>query len=58
LGVITAQSKISVLIGAQDDHGGGGVGEFRSVEKDAGEWTGGGKKNSKDHNVYDFLFIN
>lgn len=58
LGNITEKSKISVLIGAQDDHGGAGVGEFRSVEKEAGEWTGGGKKNSKDHNIYDFLLIN
>lgn len=58
LGVITSRSQISVLVGAQDDHGGAGVGEFRSVEKQAGEWIGGGKSKSDEHNIYDFLFIN
>ncbi|MEX0602502.1 MAG: amylo-alpha-1,6-glucosidase, partial [Bacteroidota bacterium] len=47
--------QYSVFIGAQDDHGGAGIGEFRSVEAEAGEWVGGGKKNPRDPNVYDEL---
>jgi carbohydrate-binding DOMON domain-containing protein len=44
-----------VLVGAQDDHGGAGIGEFRNVNADAGEWSGGGKKSVSDPNVYDVL---
>ncbi|MGE5682916.1 MAG: glucodextranase DOMON-like domain-containing protein, partial [Bacillota bacterium] len=58
LGKISPASKISILTGAQDDHGGAGVGEFRAVSAAASEWTGGGKKNSNESNVYDTLFIN
>jgi len=58
LGKITAKSVISVLTGAQDDHGGAGVGEFRTVGSAPGEWTGGGKKNAAAHNIYDILYIN
>lgn len=49
--------RYTVLTGAQDDHGGAGVGEFRVVGKESGEWTGGGKKNPKDPNVYDVLVV-
>ncbi len=49
-----SQWKITVLIGGQDDHGGAGVGEFRSVEAEATEWTGGGGGPDK-HNVYDWM---
>jgi glycogen debranching enzyme len=51
------QWKITILIGGQDDHGGAGVGEFRSVEEHAGEWNGGGKKNSSDSNIYDIVVL-
>lgn len=47
-----------VLIGGQDDHGGGGVGEFRNVLKNAGEWDGGGgDRDSGNPNVYDVIFL-
>lgn len=58
LGEIGRKSVISILVGAQDDHGGAGIGDFRSVEAAAAEWIGGGKKDKNGHNVYDFLFIN
>lgn len=44
-----------VLIGAQDDHGGAGIGVFREVQRTAGEWHGGGKQNPDDPNVYDMI---
>jgi carbohydrate-binding DOMON domain-containing protein len=47
----------TVLIGAQDDHGGAGLGEFRTVNETAGEWTGGGKVVSAEPNVYDILEV-
>lgn len=47
--------RYAVLVGAQDDHGGAGIGEFRSVEAEAKEWVGGGKKNQDDPNVYDVI---
>ncbi len=45
-----------VLIGAQDDHGGAGIGVFRDVQRTAGEWHGGGKQDPIDPNVYDIIF--
>lgn len=45
----------SVLVGAQDDHGGPGLGEFRTVANKVDEWVGGGKKNSSGPNVYDTI---
>ncbi len=45
----------TVLTGGQDDHGGSGLGEFRTVNKGAGEWNGGGKTRSDSPNVYDVL---
>ncbi|MBI4810701.1 MAG: hypothetical protein HY800_04530, partial [Ignavibacteriales bacterium] len=47
--------RYAVLVGAQDDHGGAGIGEFRSVEAEAKEWVGGGKRNQSDPNVYDVI---
>jgi hypothetical protein len=47
--------NITILTGAQDDHGGAGIGEFRSVDAVRGEWVGGGKKNPVLPNVYDFM---
>ncbi len=47
-----------VLAGGQDDHGGGGVGEFRDVRREAGEWFGGGgERPSGNPNIYDLLFM-
>jgi glycogen debranching enzyme len=47
--------KFTVLVGAQDDHGGSGLGEFRTVGKEPSEWSGGGKTAEADPNVYDIL---
>jgi hypothetical protein len=55
LGTPDADWKFTVLAGAQDDHGGAGIGEFRSAEANAGEWIGGGKSNSNQPNVYDVI---
>jgi hypothetical protein len=44
-----------MLVGAQDDHGGAGIGVFRNVERNAGEWYGGGKLQPGDPNVYDLI---
>ncbi len=47
-----------VLIGGQDDHGGGGLGEFRAVLPEAGEWHGGGgKKATGNPAVYDEIYL-
>jgi carbohydrate-binding DOMON domain-containing protein len=48
--------RYTVLVGCQDDHGGAGIGDFRSVESAAKEWTGGGRKKPSDSNVYDVIF--
>jgi glycogen debranching enzyme len=55
LGTPNPSWHFTVLVGAQDDHGGAGVGEFRNVGPVAQEWLGGGKKNSNDPNVYDVI---
>ncbi len=47
--------RFSVLVGAQDDHGGAGIGDFRAVEETAGEWQGGGRRSASDPNIYDIL---
>ncbi len=49
--------RVSILAGAQDDHGGGGVGEFRTVGGKAAEWQGGGKKKAGQPNVFDELML-
>jgi carbohydrate-binding DOMON domain-containing protein len=49
--------RISVVVGAQDDHGGGGVGEFRTVADKATEWQGGGKDKKSMPNIYEALFL-
>lgn len=47
-----------VLIGGQDDHGGGGLGEFRAVLPEAGEWHGGGgKRPDANPAVYDEIYL-
>ncbi len=57
LGTPTSTWRYTVLVGGQDDHGGSGIGEFRSVEQEAGEWHGGGKEKTSDSNVYDILQV-
>jgi glycogen debranching enzyme len=47
--------RFTVLVGCQDDHGGAGIGEFRTVAAKGGEWTGGGRKKPSDPNVYDVV---
>ncbi|MCB2199285.1 hypothetical protein KQI63_07765 [bacterium] len=49
--------KITVLVGAQDDHGGAGIGEFRNVSETGGRWEGSGG-GPDEHNVYDILEVN
>jgi glycogen debranching enzyme len=46
--------KLLVLSGLQDDHGNGGIGEFRQVDIRTGWWKGGGRKEDLG-NVYDWL---
>ncbi|MDP4175647.1 MAG: amylo-alpha-1,6-glucosidase [Bacteroidota bacterium] len=58
IGKISQSSKITILAGAQDDHGGAGIGEFRNVAANATEWQGGGKKSPKGSNVFDQMLIN
>ena len=50
---------ISVLSGAQDDHGGAGLGNFRPVKIKAGQWTGGGAAadDGSACRVYDALYL-
>ena len=48
--------RFAVLSGGQDDHGGAGLGEFRSVGYNVGEWNGGGRLSEADPNIYDTLF--
>lgn len=47
--------KMKILVGAQDDHGGAGIGTFRTVDSLQTEWHGGGKKLSSESNIYDIL---
>ncbi len=58
LGTIKSNTKISVFAGAQDDHGGAGVGVFRSVNAAASEWNGGGKASQDADNIFDELILN
>jgi glycogen debranching enzyme len=55
LGNPTTSWRVFTLVGCQDDHGGAGVGEFRNVDRIAGEWAGGGRRSTDDPNVYDVL---
>jgi carbohydrate-binding DOMON domain-containing protein len=55
LGTPAPMWKFTVLAGAQDDHGGAGLGEFRTINLVRGEWNGGGRIHSSDPNVYDML---
>jgi hypothetical protein len=55
LGTPDPRWRITLLAGGQDDHGGAGIGEFRTVNAEASEWNGGGRKGPDDPNVYDAL---
>ena len=57
LGKPTPEWKMTILIGAQDDHGGAGIGEFRAVERNGSEWIGGGKIDPSNSNVFDVLVL-
>ena len=57
LGTPKPDWKMTILIGAQDDHGGAGIGEFRTVQKEVSEWLGGGKNDSNDSNIYDVMIV-
>jgi glycogen debranching enzyme len=52
----TPEAGWTVLVGAQDDHGGAGMGEFRNVKAVVEQWAGGGNTNYGP-NVYDVLYI-
>ncbi|HAP36291.1 MAG TPA: hypothetical protein DCQ28_10235, partial [Bacteroidetes bacterium] len=58
LGAPNRNWKMKILVGAQDDHGGAGIGEFRAIKKNVSEWLGGGKTDQNDSNVYDVLIMN
>ncbi len=57
LGTPTPLWRFVVVTGGQDDHGGAGIGEFRMVHADRGEWHGGGRINPADSNIYDELVV-
>lgn len=58
LGKYDEKWRIAIATGAQDDHGGGGIGEFRNVGITASDWQGGGgDKETGNCNVYDFFII-
>ncbi len=48
-----AGTTVTLLIGGQDDNGGGQIGEFRAVDAEASEWVGGGSPFSGAPRVYD-----
>lgn len=48
-------TRVTLLVGGQDDHGGAGVGDFRAVEAAASDWAGGGRQAPDAPNVYDVL---
>jgi len=48
--------RITLLVGAQDDHGGAGIGEFREVTPKGGRWEGSGGGPGRS-NVYDVLEV-
>lgn len=58
LGTPKKEWKITLFVGAQDDHGGAGIGEFRTIDTRASEWQGGGRSRPDESNVYDVLLIN
>jgi carbohydrate-binding DOMON domain-containing protein len=51
----TPGTRVTLLVGGQDDHGGAGIGDFRVVGAERTEWQGGGKTDPEAPNVYDIL---
>lgn len=49
--------KYTVLVGAQDDHGGAGLGAFLAVGSKWANRTGGGKKDASLPNWYDIMKV-
>ncbi len=50
--------RFIIAVGGQDDHGGGGIGEFRTVGQVASQWQGGGgEQETGNCNVYDLLVV-
>ncbi|MBD3368612.1 MAG: hypothetical protein GF405_10660 [Candidatus Eisenbacteria bacterium] len=48
--------RYTPAVGLQDDYGAGGLGDFREVKAEAGEWRGGGGDDlALDPNVYDIV---
>ncbi|MBD3274583.1 MAG: hypothetical protein GF372_04695, partial [Candidatus Marinimicrobia bacterium] len=47
--------QYTVITGGQDDHNGGGIGEFREIKQNAHPWYGGGKDEFGKPNWYDIL---
>jgi carbohydrate-binding DOMON domain-containing protein len=56
---LSGGAAISVLSGAQDDHGGAGLGNFRAVKIKAGQWHGGGATSDDGSacRLYDALYL-
>ncbi|MCI0493668.1 hypothetical protein L0Z72_01565 [candidate division KSB1 bacterium] len=55
LGEYREHWRFAIMVGAQDDHGGAGIGDFRNVVKEASEWQGGGgEQDANNTHVYDF----
>jgi hypothetical protein len=57
LGKPTLAWTFTVLSGGQDDHGGAGLGEFRTIGKEASEWHGGGRYQVDQPNIHDLLVV-
>lgn len=56
LGEWTGRSRVSVLVGGQDDGGAAGLGGFRAVKRTAEQWSGGGAPADEGApRVYDVL---
>ncbi len=56
---LNPHTVITILAGGQDDHGGAGIGDFRALQKTAGQWHGGGAPAGRYvSRVYDWLGIN
>jgi len=55
---LSEKSRITVLSGAQDDHGAAGIGEFREVRTESAAFYGGGASAVNPVNIYDRLEIN
>ncbi len=55
---LNEKTVITVFCGVQDDHGAGGIGEFREVRPETGAFYGGGAAATNPSHIYDRLEIN